>query len=155
MTDDPKRTLVERALAAAERARPALAQRQASLSEVATAADRAVATARAWLAGGDAAIAEAATAATAASAVIGAAWLRWDETTGIARDLVPLKRAIHAAEAAMLAAEAAAWTPSRGRAGSEHDPAELRARSVLGPAIEVAEAERCAHAALHDGRLDR
>ena len=60
------------------------------------------------------------------------------------KDLVALKRAVHAAEAAMLAARAAAWTPAAPTPGWDGDAAEARARASAGPVWEATEAERCA-----------
>jgi len=139
-----KHTLVARALAAAERAHPALDRRRQWLGDAAARAEQCIAAARAWLADGDAAQPRAVEAAGAAKTAVLEAWSQWNEGSGVAKDLVSLTRAIHAVEAAMLAAEAAAWTPARATRGWEHDAAEMRARIAAGPAVEVIEAERCA-----------
>ena len=139
---DPKRALVERAVAAAVKARPILTLRATALPTLVAPTDAALAAAQQWLVDGD--VARAAQASASAAPAIEKAWLSWDESAGVTKDLVALKRAVHAAEAAMLAARAAAWTPATATQGWEHDAAEARARAAAGPVWEATEAERCA-----------
>ena len=139
---DPKRALVERAVAAAVKARPILTLRATALPTLVAPTDAALAAAQQWLVDGD--VARAAAAAASAAPLIEKAWLSWDESSGVTKDLVALKRAVHAAEAAMLAARAAAWTPAAASHGWDHDAAEARARASAGPVWEATEAERCA-----------
>ena len=139
--NDPKRVLVERAVAAATKARPILEARAKALAALVAPTDAALAAARKWLADGD--VTAPATASAAAAPAIERAWLRWDESAELTRGLVALKRATHAAEAAMLAARAAAWTPERS-IGTGRDDAE----GAVGPLWEATEAERCAAMAL-------
>ena len=141
MSDDSKRALVERAVAAAVSVRPILESRATALPTVVAPTDAALAAARQWLLDGDPA--SPARACADAVPVIERAWLSWDELASVTKDLVALKRALHAAEAAVLAARAAAWTPAEAERAASGD-GQARARATNGPFWEAAEAERCA-----------
>jgi hypothetical protein len=141
--DERKRRLVERAVTAAVRARPVLDKRAAALAELVPLTDGAIAAARTWLASGDPQPSLDACAAVAPA--IERAWRRWDDHASLTRDLIALKRAVHAAEAAALAARAAAWSPFD---HAIRDDAAAEDRAADGPVREVFEAERCAALAL-------
>ena len=142
---DSKRALVERAVAAAARVRPILEARATALAPVLAPTDAALASARQWLVDGDPSTP--ARACADAVPVIERAWLSWDESAGVTKDLVALKRALHAAEASLLAARAAAWTQAEAERAWTEGAAETRARATIGPFWEADEAERCAELA--------
>jgi len=139
---DPKRALVERAVAAAVKARPILTLRATALPTLVAPTDAALAAAQQWLVDGD--VARAAQASATAAPAIEKAWLSWDESAGVTKDLVALKRAVHAVEAVMLAVRAAVWTLVAPTSGWDGDAAEARARVSAGSVWEATEAERCA-----------
>lgn len=141
--NERKRRLVERAVTAAVRARPVLDRRAAILAELVPLTDAAIAAARTWLADGDPQ--PSLDAYAAAAPAIARAWLQWDEQVNLTRDLIAHKRAVHAAEAAALAARAAAWSPFDQASADGDDAAD---RAADGPTREVFEAERCAALAL-------
>lgn len=142
---DSKRALVERAVAAAASVRPILEKRATALTAVVAPSDAALASARQWLIDGDPA--PAAKASADAAKVIERAWLTWDEQAAVTKDLVALKRALHAAEASLLAARAAAWTPDEPGHVGDDDALEARAQDAIGPSWAASQAERCAELA--------
>ena len=130
---DPKRALVERAVAAAVKARPILTLRATALPTLVAPTDAALAAAQQWLVDGD--VARAAQASATAAPAIEKAWLSWDESAGVTKDLVALKRAVHAAEAAMLAGLLKA--PSTYAPTGNMERARNRAAVVIGLAWEA------------------